>query len=51
MLKMLKKKTIWSQKKITRIKKREREIGEEEVRHDPAPTHLDVMVLVLSAFA
>jgi len=36
MLKMLKKKTIWSQKKVTRIKKREREIGEEELRHAPS---------------
>jgi hypothetical protein len=35
MLKMLKKKTIWSQKKVTHIKKERERVGEEEVCHAP----------------
>jgi uncharacterized membrane protein (GlpM family) len=33
MLKMLKKKTTWSQKKVTHIEKERERVGEEELRH------------------
>ena len=33
MLKMLKKETVWSQKKVTHIEKERERVGEEEVRH------------------
>jgi hypothetical protein len=33
MLKMLKKETVWSQKKVTHIEKERERVGEEELRH------------------